>query len=52
MRTSIHSYGFYRLKIEIKNLIKQFLKTQSKLTRDTDHINEIYEKIRKEKLKI
>ena len=51
MRTSIHSYGFYRLKIEIKNLIKQILKTQSKPTRDTDHINEIYEKIRKEKFK-
>lgn len=51
MSTSIHSYGLYRLKIEIKNLIKQFLKTQPKLIRDTDHIDEIYEKIRKEKFK-
>ncbi len=51
MTNSIHSYGLYRLKIEIKNLIKQILKIQPKLIRDTDYIDEIYEGIRKEKFK-
>ena len=49
MSKSIHSYGLYRLKIEIKNLIKQILKINPKPTRDSHYINEIYEKIRKEK---
>ena len=51
MTNNIHSYGLYRLKIEIKNLIKQILKIQPKLIRDTDYIDEIYEGIRKEKFK-
>lgn len=49
MSKSIHSYGLYRLKIEIKNLIKHILKINPKPTRDSHYINEIYEKIRKEK---
>jgi len=49
MSKSIHSYGLNTLKIEIKNLIKQILKINTKPTRDSDYINEIYEKIRKEK---
>ena len=49
MSKSIHYHGLYRLKIEIKNLIKQTLKINPKPIRDTDYVNEIYERIRKEK---
>ncbi len=49
MYKNINSYGLKILKIEIKNLIKQILKINSKPTRDSDYINEIYEKIRNEK---
>jgi SAM-dependent methyltransferase len=49
MSKSIHTYGLYRLKIEIKNLIKQILKINPKPIRDSHYINEIYEKLRKEK---
>lgn len=51
MSKNIHSYGFYRLNIEIKYLIKSILKIRPKINRNTDYINEIYEKIRKEKLR-
>jgi SAM-dependent methyltransferase len=49
MYKSIHSYGLNTLKIEIKLLIKQILKINTQPARDSDYINEIYEKIRKEK---
>ena len=42
MSKSIHYHGLYRLKIEIKNLIKQTLKINPKPIRDTDYVNEIY----------
>ena len=51
MSKNIHSYGYYRLNIEIKYLIKSILKIRPKINRNTDYINEIYEKIRKEKLR-
>ena len=51
MRKSVNAYGFYRLNIEIRYLIKSILKIHPKIKRDTNHINEIYEKIRKEKIK-
>ena len=50
MSKSIHSYGLYRLKLEIKNLLKQFLRIQSKPKRDKLLINENYENIRQQKL--
>lgn len=49
MSKSINAYGLYRLKIEIKNLLKQFLRIQSKPKRDKLLINEIYENIRQKK---
>lgn len=47
----MNSYGLYRLNIEIRYLIKSILKIHPKIKRDTDHINEIYEKIRKDKFR-
>ena len=51
MHKNINSYGLYRLNIEIRYLIKSILKIHPKIKRDTDHINEIYEKIRKDKFR-
>lgn len=51
MHKNMNSYGLYRLNIEIRYLIKSILKIHPKIKRDTDHINEIYEKIRKDKFR-
>ncbi len=51
MYKNIHLYGLYRLKIEIKNLIKQVLRIQARPNRNVDHINDIYQEIRKNKFK-
>ena len=49
MPKSINQYGLYRLKIELKNFIKQLFFLQSKPTRNVELIYDIYHKIREEK---
>tara|TARA_B100001093_G_C26853641_1_gene1026305 strand:+ start:4102 stop:4947 length:846 start_codon:yes stop_codon:yes gene_type:complete len=50
MPKSINQHGLYRLKIELKNFIKQLFFLQSKPTRNSELIYDIYHKIREEKL--